>query len=166
MSYSLLEKRQTSQNRRYTPDLDDLLSQCELNYWLISRLVPDLGELFTRQSENPVELQAITLKTESVQLNLQITDVARYTTTLNLSIRAPQINLVNSGTLIIRLYHDAQMMEVMEGSGPAALQAIYDESQGGAKNVDEKSQINRFIGECLRACYQQVQPKATPTSSS
>jgi uncharacterized protein YqiB (DUF1249 family) len=48
----------------------------------------------------------------------------------------------------------------MEGPGPAALRAIYENSAGG-QTVDEKRQANLFVGECLRACYQAAQSQTT-----
>ena len=157
MSYSLIDKQRAPRNGRYTPDLDDMLSQCELNYWLIKRLIPELADLEPENNENVLQKPEWQLESKSVHLTFQVTDIARYTTTLNLTFETPLVELMRSGKLILRLYHDVQMLEVMEGSGPAALQAIYEQSEGGKKTVDEKRQINRFIGECLRACFDKMQ---------
>jgi uncharacterized protein len=70
---------------------------------------------------------------------------------MRLSIKSPKIKLNHSIELIIRLYHDAKMLEVMEGSGPSALKAIYTNGDKEKKMVDEKRQVNRFVGECLRS---------------
>ena len=97
---------------------------------------------------------------DSVKLSFEISEIARYTTTLKLTVQTPKIEIARSGQLILRLYHDAQMAEVMEGSGPSALRAIYEQAADG-KTVDEKRQANLFIGECLRACFRQAQSQAT-----
>ncbi|MGX5202740.1 DUF1249 domain-containing protein [Aliikangiella sp. IMCC44632] len=97
------------------------------------------------------ESQMWQLSGEQVKLSFYITDAARYTTTIRLSIESPNLAMVEFNHLIIRLYHDAQMMEVMEGAGPSALPALYPKGHK-SKMADEKYQVNRFINECLRAC--------------
>lgn len=148
MSFSLIEKR-PSNKAGYLPDLDDMLSQCELNYWLMKQL---LAEELNHDSLQQTNRHIWTLAAESVQMTFKVTDIARYTVTMNLTISTPNLDLMRYGNIIVRMYHDARMVEVMEGSGPSAMQAIYE--QCGKKAVDEKQQVNRFIGECLRACYQ------------
>ncbi|TQV86987.1 DUF1249 domain-containing protein [Aliikangiella coralliicola] len=151
MNYSLAEKK-PNQKAAYKPDLNELLSQCELNYWLLARLMPNLVTL-NDQSEKAELLQSQwQVASSAVQLKFQITDLAKYTTTMTLTIDSPRLKITREMQLIIRLYHDVKMMEVMEGSGPGALKAVYEKINGNTKPVDEKRQINRFLGESLRAC--------------
>ncbi|WP_196139602.1 DUF1249 domain-containing protein [Aliikangiella sp. G2MR2-5] len=138
-------------SRPYQPDLDELLSQCELNYWLFRRLWPecveqDILSQGTQKSPN-WECDA-----PAVRLTADVTDAARYTTTINLEIESPGKAAIKEIKLIVRLYHDVKMLEVMEGSGPGALKAIYEHNNIEKKPVDEKRQINQFLGECFRAC--------------
>lgn len=88
---------------------------------------------------------------DAVQLSFFITDVARYTTTLKLTISSLKVQIYQDMTLIVRLYHDVKMMEVMEGFGPSALKAVHSPFFD-MKPEDEKKQINIFIGENLNAC--------------
>ncbi len=162
MKSSLAESR-VKQRKGYQPDLSELLSQCELNYWLLNQLLPGLvkGGYLSLAELGQTEWS---LGKELIRLKLRVTDIARYTTTAHLSIKPPfnlgerTASAPNKGAklkgfeLIIRLYHDAKMLEVMEGSGPAALAAIHTRYGSDQKPVDEKRQINRFVGECLRAC--------------
>lgn len=152
MSQSISNKTVNINARQYVPDLNEMLSQCELNYFLVSQLIPELAALSNsdKTSVNKEQLKW-ELKTNNIKLCFIVTDVVRYTVTMNLLIQTPKIKLLKDSQLIVRLYHDAKMLEVMEGSGPSALKAII--TQSANKYVDEKRQINRFIGECLRACH-------------
>lgn len=147
MGQSLSNNGVKSRTHSYVPDLDEMLSQCELNYFLIQQLIPELQTL-TLNKNNEWELDA-----KNIQLKFVVTDVAKYTVTMKLYIQTPKISLLKNSQLIVRLYHDAKMMEVMEGSGPSALKAII--TQSASECVDEKRQINRFIGECLHACHKE-----------
>lgn len=157
MSISVSEKIRQSKSQ-YKPDLNELISQCELNYALLVRLCPKLNNKEPQNrsfsgNNTAGDTKQIEFRGDSNMLHLclAISDVARYTTTMKLNISSPRIRLNHSMELIIRMYHDAKMLEVMEGSGPSALKAIYTGPQHSLKTVDEKRQINRFIGECLRA---------------
>ncbi len=159
MSFSLIDNK-SKQNYQYQPDLDDLLSQCELNYWLLVQLLPRADQLSDYFCLKAHEESAVGSKmtswiygAESVTLTFNLQDVAKYTTTFNLEIKMRHVEVARNVNLIVRLYHDAQMLEVMEGSGPSAMQAIY-ESKHVSKAADEKRQVNRFVGECLRACFE------------
>ena len=160
MNYSLVEKKASRQKRNYVPDLDGHLSQCESNFYLMVRLIPELVDLHELKRDEQLQSLHWQFQSQSVQLTFTVTDIARYTTTLNLTVKTPKVEVMRSGVLIVRIYHDAQMLEVMEGPGPAALRAIYENSAGG-QTVDEKRQANLFVGECLRACYQAAQSQTT-----
>lgn len=155
MNFSVSEKI-TSKKAQYKPDLNELLSQCELNYILLIRLCPSLNNSEPKarsltDSKTSNDIAQFTDDSNSIYLSLDIVDGAKYTTTMKLFIKSPKIKLNHSIELIVRLYHDAKMLEVMEGSGPSALKAIYQKTDKEQKMVDEKRQVNRFVGECLRA---------------
>lgn len=152
MSDTPTKIRAEQARKAYKPDLNEFLSQCEVNYLLLVRLIPELTELYGKSQTNQPRITQWFLSSPVLNLNLATTEIARYTTTLDLLIDSPKIEVLQSEKLIIRLYHDVQMLEVMEGSGPGALKAIYEHVNSGHKPVDEKRQVNRFIGECLRTC--------------
>ena len=152
MNDSLAKQIPERARKAYTPDLNELLSQCEINYLLLNQLIPELPTLYKASLEADESASQWILTSPAINLELAVTETARYTTTLDLLIESPKIKVLQSEKLILRLYHDVQMLEVMEGSGPGALRAIYERTQGRHKTVDEKRQVNRFIGECLRTC--------------
>lgn len=137
--------------KAYLPDLEQLLSQCEVNYWLSQQIWPGLFELnksgcFSKNLDKVFEASS-----KVVSLKGRVTDLARYTTTMNLTIDGASKVINKPISLIVRFYHDAKMMEVMEGTGPGTLKAVYFENKY-KKQVDEKRQVNQFVGECFRAC--------------
>lgn len=146
-----VEKR-TNRKKAYQPDLDELLTQCELNYRLVKRLIPEIDGVDSARKEETEGVQRWQFKTDSLLIDLKVTDSARYTTTLTMFVETPNVKMIRYVNLIVRLYHDAKMLEVMEGTGPSALKAIYEHPNQGMKNADEKRQLNRYVGECFRAC--------------
>lgn len=157
MKYALLNKHSIkhklkSRKSDYCADLQGLLEQCELNYQLFNALLTDFVTAADKNCLNVMKIPHQQFKCDKLRLSLKVTDVARYTTTLSLTIQPPGIKKIQQTRLIVRLYHDAKMAEVMEGSGPSAIKAVPDKTEIGVKAVDEKQQINRFLGECLRAC--------------
>lgn len=151
MKYSLAEKK-SSRKKTYIPDLNEMLSQCELNYLLLQRLSANFTNLGDQDTISMVKQPPWCVHSNVVDLTFEIVEVSKYTMTMKLTIKSPRISLIEGIGLIVRAYHDAKMLEVMEGSGPSALKAIHDEPEHKTKPVDEKIQINRFVGESLRAC--------------
>lgn len=159
MNWLISEQKQLKK-KPYKPDLHELLSQCELNYKLIVQVCPSLNKAGLNAGLNQQEIKKnqLTVESDLVRLEFEIIDIAKYTTTMILMIKSPiliktaKINKITNGIeLIVRIYHDAKMLEVMEGSGPSTLKAIYHPASNNIKPMDEKRQINRFVGECLRA---------------
>lgn len=136
----------------YKPDLDEFISQCEVNYSLILKLLP-----FLRVKKN-VEL---TVLGEAVgkfvpqsghSIDFELLEKAKYTTTLMLKLTAVSQSSHSDLSLLVRLYHDAQLLEVMDKVGPKALQPKIKGEHLAHKQADEKRQLNRFLGESLKYC--------------
>lgn len=151
LTKNISHKKQLKHSQsNYKPDLDALLSQCELNYRLLLELAPDFLHLTPEKFINVMKIHQKQFKCGMIDLSINVTDVAKYTTTMILVIKSPKIKLTQGIKLIVRLYHDAKMLEVMEGSGPSAIKAIPSALE--QKPMDEKQQVNRFLGESLQAC--------------
>ena len=148
MSQSLLEKLS------YKPDLDEFISQCEVNYDLILRLLPWLkADKKTRLSD--LKMRNVTFHSKSGhKIDFRIAEKAAYTTTILLHVHSPSRAADADIDLMVRLYHDAQLMEVMDQVGPNALKPINSGVDLKNKQIDEKKQLNRFLGESLRYCLQ------------
>lgn len=149
-----LASKLNSKINRYQPDLDEMLSQCELNYLLMQRLSPEFMQKAVQpsHSDEGEEHSKWQLENAHCSIAMEVTEQAKYTTTLLMKINSPSNAISGQIELIVRMYHDAKMLEVMEGTGPGALKAIYELNDSQQRPADEKRQLNRFIGECLKAC--------------
>ena len=139
-------------NSRYKPCLEEFISQCEINYFLMLKLVPFLNvnrnDDLTLSSGEQLEMNRIA----DNRINFKLVEKARYTTTLQLKVTSPKIAAKMGFDLLVRLYHDAKMLEVMDKIGPKALKPINKGSQLNNEQADEKRQLNRFLGESLKYC--------------
>ncbi len=136
----------------YKPNLDEFISQCEINYGLMIKLLPWLeitkNEQLTNFDPEQIEFRPIS----GHKIDFRLIEKARYTTTMMLRVHSPSRSSAADMTLMVRLYHDAQLVEVMDRAGPKALTAKNTGDTLRSKQVDEKRQLNRFLGESLRYC--------------
>lgn len=142
--------------RRYPLDLGECMAVCDANYIRLLKLLPDLRpecgrEIWLDGPGSDTLQQAVR---QVVQL--RVIDSQRYTTTLCISLH-PEIreHYYRPPSMLVRLYHDADTSEVLR----------YQEHSGfhlGGKSwgmpgfsVDEKQQVNAFLGEWLALCMEQ-----------
>jgi len=141
----------------YKPDLNEFITQCELNYWLILKLLPFLNSKSNyhpkRYNDTGMHDWAIKFRTRSKQhIDFEFVERAKYTTTMFVDLKMPRQARMN---LMVRLYHDLELLEVMDESGPKALKPINAGAELAVKQTDEKRQLNRFLGESLKYCLAQ-----------
>jgi len=136
----------------YKPDLDEFITQCEVNYSLILKLLPFLR--VKKNTELGTNAKAIGqfIPQSGHSINFELLEKAKYTTTLMLKLAAVSQSSHTDLSLMVRLYHDAQLLEVMDKVGPKALQPVIKGENLVHKQADEKRQLNRFLGESLKYC--------------
>jgi uncharacterized protein YqiB (DUF1249 family) len=136
----------------YKPNLDEFLSQCEVNYLLILKLLPFLN-VKSNQSED-LESDGLFCFEASggQQIEIKLIEKAKYTTTFFVKLHPLREPAQKAITLMARLYHDAKLLEVMDKVGPKALKPKNTGSQLNVEQTDEKRQLNRFLGESLKFC--------------
>ncbi|MCC2617934.1 DUF1249 domain-containing protein [Aestuariibacter halophilus] len=128
---------------KYVPHLPTLLAVCEVNYARLLRLLPDCDseDLCYRFSVN-----------DRLYYQIRILDSSRYTSTLE----CRQITQGNPGYLNpvmqVRMYHDAQMAEVLKSQHIGALKASYAYPNQRMHQRNEKEMVNRFLAEWLVFC--------------
>ncbi len=137
---------------QYKPCLDEFISQCELNYHLMIQLMPFLN--VSKNDNLQLEKQA-SIRYEPLEgsdISVKMVEKAKYTTTLQLRLKSSKSAAKVGIDLLVRLYHDAKLLEVMDKVGPKALKPVLKGEQLKHAQTDEKRQLNRFLGESLKAC--------------
>jgi hypothetical protein len=111
------------------------------------------------------------LENKGLELSIAVAEIAKYTTMLNVRVTPSALsssdtdivdNINNkdnnllatlvSYSLDIRLYHDAQLAEVVSSVGCSQLAARHDYPNQKMHQCDEKSQLNQFLGELISFC--------------
>lgn len=139
MSASL--KVRTRRKPRYRVDLREQMACCEANYARLLKLMPSLEQ----QDEWQYRVQS---GGKSWPIRLQVVDRARYTTVLEIE-QNDGFSWGGSPCLQVRLYHDAQMAEVVAWHHHRRLKPRYDYPNREMYQQDEKAQLNRFLRDWL-----------------
>lgn len=148
MSAVLFRARQ--QPRRYVPDLDRLLAGCERNYQTLTALLA-VGDVVGRAGGKRA-LELVTLEDD------------RYTTTLQVQEHDPaalgSASQWLSGTrrMIVRLYHDARLAEVLQWHDRRVMQGAYPYPNAQMAQRDEKQRVTDFLTEWLASCQRRRVP--------
>ena len=113
--------------------------ECELNFNRLNRLIEDslcLGTCF--QIKN----------TQKSVLDFKVIELAKFTTTLIISIESHNPKWLPCIELKARIYRDAKMAEVIEWCSDSTIPWTLVERKG-PQSRDEKWQWNIFLGELL-----------------
>jgi len=129
--------------RRYVPDLDRLLAGCEQNFQTLTALLA-IGEVAGRLGARRV-LELVTVEED------------RYTTTLKVLERDPATAansrwLLGSRRMIVRLYHDARLAEVLQWHNRRVMQGAYPYPNAQMAQRDEKQRMTDFLTDWLASC--------------
>ncbi|HET8711668.1 MAG TPA: DUF1249 domain-containing protein [Spongiibacteraceae bacterium] len=132
--------------RRYCVDLAAALAECEANYWRLERLLHAF-----REDDRRFALDS------QVQMHVRVVERSPYTTLLEIEQVQTAIAALTQG-LSVRVYHDAQLAEVVAFAHLRRVQPRYDYPNPAMHQPDEKAQWNRFLGEWLSHCLQHGVP--------
>lgn len=134
---------ETNKQRKYVPHLSSLLAVCELNYSRMLRLLPDCDTLSLSYSFKIAE---------GLRYQVKILDSSRYTSTVELSQQAKGIPTYLRPVMQIRLYHDAQVAEVLSTQHIGSIKPSYAYPNTNMHQPNEKEMTNRFLSEWLGFC--------------
>lgn len=86
-------------------------------------------------------------------LHVDVLERHKYTTVINLVQNLPLKFLSTAmSSMIVRVYHDAEVAEVLSYQGQYRFKAKYDYPNPGMCQVREKQRVNEFLGEWLDYC--------------
>ena len=140
---------------RYRVNLPLQMAECEANYFRLKKILPSL--------EQNHRHFAISRGDRQWCHKIDIIERSPYTTTLQLS-QAPHLpadgserntSWLQMPRLTVRMYHDAELAEVLAWEGHKRLRPRYEYPNQSMYQCDEKLQINQFLGEWLILCLHQ-----------
>lgn len=124
----------------YRPNVSQFLALCSRNYIHILRCMPydlDLDE----------ECQ---LTFDTGVLNIKVLENTKYTQLIEIYRDAIASEFVDTPKVIVRVYHDAKLAEVLTSQQIYRLRPVYDYPNLRMYHRDEKYQVNAFLEELLK----------------
>lgn len=144
--------KKTSQ---YRPNLSNLMSLCDVNYMMLLRLLADKEKVGEKRSF---------FISDFLTYSLEVNEVTRYTSLVTMTQDSSIDKLKSSDNypfndylrpkMVIRLYHDARMAEVISNQDIKQVKPRYDYPNHAMHLPDEKQQINLFLKEWLQLSLQ------------
>jgi len=133
------------QKPRYRPNVSDFLALCGRNYGYMLKWLP--LDIAIGQSWQ--------LKGEFGILVVRILENTKYTQLVEISRPLATGEFVNTPKVLVRIYHDAKLAEVLTGQQIYQLRPVYDYPNLRMYHSDEKYQVNAFLEELLKIGNQQ-----------
>lgn len=133
----------------YRPNLSELMSLCDVNYMLLLKLLAD--------KEKVGEKRCFYIS-DFLSYSIVVNEVTRYTSLVTMS---QELNIAGSSVvdflrpkMVIRLYHDARMAEVISNQDIRNVKPRYEYPNKAMHLPDEKQQMNIFLKEWLQLSLQ------------
>lgn len=91
---------------------------------------------------------------QKIVVEISVIECFKYTTTLEI-VQKPDIGQwLSNPTMQVRVYHDASTAEVTSYQSHRNFQPKYSQPNSKMYHRDEKTQVNRFLGEWLTHCLE------------
>lgn len=131
--------------KKYVPDLAKQMASQEANYLRLIKLMPDMDDADYRHFHLDWHAHRATVE-------IEVEERFTYTTTLKILQRYENQQWIDMPALIVRLYHDARMAEVISSQHRRQLQGSYPYPNKQMHHPDEKAQLNEYLAEWLNQC--------------
>ncbi|WP_085304090.1 DUF1249 domain-containing protein [Colwellia polaris] len=133
--------------KKYRPHLPTLMALCEINYMLLLRILAD---------KEQVGEQRCFFISDFLSYRITVNEVTKYTTLITINqeanIRGYNLTELFRPKMVVRLYHDARMAEVISNQDVQQIKPRYDYPNEKMHLPDEKQQVNYFLKEWLQLC--------------
>lgn len=146
----------------YRPSLSNLMSLCDVNYMMLLRLLADKEKVGDKRRF---------IISDFLSYSIEVNEVTRYTSLVTMSqdsfMSGKEVTGGNELThflrpkMVIRLYHDARMAEVISNQDIRQVKPRYDYPNQSMHLPDEKQQMNLFLKEWLQLSFQLGQTRLT-----
>lgn len=147
---SFFPNSKVNSKKRYQPNLVSLMSLCANNYFLLLKIQADKTDIHQHRHF---------FINEHLAYVITVNEVTRYTSLITFEQKNLQQKITSKVLLdalhprmSIRLYHDAQMAEVISSQDIHQVKPRYDYPNKQMHQEDEKQQINQFLNEWLHLC--------------
>ncbi len=135
--------------KKYRPNLTGLMNLCSVNYMLMLRLLADKEEKGEQRCFFISDFLSYTMTIEEVTPYTSLVTIAQ-----DANIMGLHLAQFFKPSMVIRLYHDAQMAEVISSQDVEQIKPRYDYPNSAMHHPDEKQQVNQFLKEWLQLCHQ------------
>lgn len=134
----------TKAYKKYVPDLNALSQRCQLNYAQLLKLMPQW------EAEDYFAYD-VALEHPFTSMTLTVEERFQFTMSVRVSVSQTGLSMAANPQLLVRLYHDARMAEVVEevNGQPKMYLGRYPYPNEGMYQPDEKMQLNLYLGEWL-----------------
>lgn len=169
--------------KKYRPNLVELMNLSEVNYMLLMRLMRkkvglriidktiDEQKIKDKNNEEVVGEKLHFFISDLLAYTITINEVTRYTSVVTMAQDAMVQNSSAKNTttmvnklsplfrpvMMVRLYHDARMVEILSSQDVRQIKPRYDYPNEAMFHQDEKRQLSLFLKEWLHLCLQQGQ---------
>lgn len=126
----------------YRPSIPRWLSICSQNYVGLLTLLPDLD----------TENLSYAFDASNNQYTITVVECTRYTTTLQCEQSNRDLPTYLKANMTVRLYHDAQVAEVLSWQESARLEAKYPYPNAQMHQPNERELSDRFLAEWIGFC--------------
>ncbi|BDM65798.1 DUF1249 domain-containing protein [Shewanella sp. NFH-SH190041] len=132
--------KNTVKSYRYQPNVSAFLSLCGRNYAHILHWLPSDAQ------------QGLQWRIEGGfgVLDIALLENTPYTQLVRIARPTGKSGLIPVPNVLVRVYHDAKLAEVLTGQQISQLQAVYDYPNLRMYQRDEKYQVNAFLEELLK----------------
>lgn len=142
---------------KYVPNLQKVQAICSRNYALLLRLLP-----IEYDADSSWDIDC----DEQLQFRLKVIDRSRYTETISLTQVTSHLPKFMETEFEIRVYHDAQMVEVTSFQKHNRLRQNYPYPNPNLHHKDEKFQVNSLLKDWLNLVLAKQNQRLTSHSDS
>ena len=133
----------------YVPDLIADMAECDANYIRLRQLFPGMD------SEDDLKFGVRTRTREGATVVIRIVERCPFTTMLTVNVTAENDEpFIKWPNLDVRIYDDVRSAEVIRFDRHRNFRYRYPTPNSQMFAPDEKSQINKFLGELLTHCIE------------
>ena len=133
----------------YIPDLIADMAECDANYIRLQQLFPEMV------SEDDLEFGIRTKTQQGASVLIKIHERCPFTTMLSVDVSSENDQpFIKWPYLEVRIYHDVRSAEVIRFERHRNFRFRYPTPNKDMFQPNEKSQINKFLGELLSHCIE------------